>query len=141
MSRIVIRGSAAVFREDVRVTDPAVLRTLDGLAYDQERFTDYIGGPPEEDELAAALEPGGVIRFTYRAGEDVLVATTEYRSLRPLSRAELQLLVEYTMGQWSDGVGENWMCLSPERCGYAVKCLTAGDGVGSDYPSVEVVAE
>jgi hypothetical protein len=141
MLRIVIRGAAAVFRDDVPVTDPAVLRSLDGLVYDGERFTDYIGGPPAENALAAALEPGGIIRFGYREGDDLLSATTEYRSRRPLTDAELRLLVGYTMGQWSDGIGENWTCISPDRCGYSIMCLTAGDGVGPDYPAVEVVAE
>jgi hypothetical protein len=131
VSRVVIRGSAAVFRDDEQVTDPGVLRSLDGLAYDEERFTDYLGGPPEEDELAAVLEPGGVIRFGYRGG-DLLTATTEYRTRRPLTDAELRLLVDYTMGQWSDGIGENWTCCSAEACGYTIMYLTAGNGVGPE---------
>ena len=139
MALIIISGSAAVFREDERVIDPSVLRALDGLVYDEERFTDYLGGPPAEDEVAAALEPGGAIRFGYREGEALLTATTEYRSRRPLSAGELRLLVEYTMGQWSDGIGENWVSISLDRCGYSIMCLTAGDGVGTEYPAVEVV--
>lgn len=141
MPRIVIRGAAAVFRGDKQVTDPGVLRSLDGVAYDEERFTDYIGGPPEEDNLAAALEPGGIISFGYCNGDDVLAATTEYQSRRTLTDAEIRLLVAYTMGQWSDGIGENWTCTSPKKCGYSIMCLTPGDGVGADYPAVEVVAE
>lgn len=141
MARIVIRGAAAVFRDDEPVTDPIVLRSLDGLVYDEERFTDYIGGPPEEDELAAALEPSGIISFRYHDGDELLAATTEYRSRRPLTDGELRLLVDYTMGQWSDGIGENWTCISPDRCGFLIICLTAGDEVGPDYPAVEVVGE
>ena len=143
MARIIIRGSAAVFRDDDddQVTDPVILRSLDGLVYDEERFTDYLGGPPNEDELAAALEPGGVIRFSYREGDDLLTAVTEYHSRRPLSNTELRLLVEYTMGQWSDGIGENWTCFSAAKCGYTIMCITGGDGVALDYPSVEVVGE
>lgn len=140
MARVVIQGVAAVFRDDTQVTDVAVLQSLDGVLYDEERFTDYIGGPPAENEVAAALEPGGMIRFTYTGG-DVLTATTEYRVRRSLSDAELRLLVEYTMGQWSDGIGENWASLSPEKCGYSIQCQTAADGLGPDYPVVEVVAE
>src|SRR4051794_5073994 len=105
MPRIVIRGAAAVFRDDEQVSNPAALRSLDGLVYDEERFTDYIGGPPKEDELTAALEPGGIISFRYRDGDELLVATTEYKSRRPLTKAELRLLVNYTMRQWSDGIG------------------------------------
>jgi hypothetical protein len=140
MARIIIRGAAAVFRSDEQVTDHGVLGSLDGLVYDEERFTDYIGGPPEEDELAAALEPGGILSFGYRGG-DLLTVTTEYRTRRPLTDVEVLLLVKYTMGQWSDGIGENWTCCSPEKCGYSIMCLTAGDGVGPVYPAVEVVTE
>jgi hypothetical protein len=141
MSRIVIQGAAAVFRDDAQVTNPDVLQSLDGLMYDEERFTDYIGGPSEENELADVLEPGGAIRFSYHDGDDMLTATTEYRSRRLLTDAQLRLLVEYTMGQWSDGIGENWTCISPDKCGYSIMCLTAGDGVGPDYPAVEIVME
>jgi hypothetical protein len=140
MSRIIIQGAAAVFRDNERVTDPAVLRSLDGLVYDEERFTDYLGGPPEEDQLATALEPGGIIRFSYHDG-DLLRATTEYRARRPLTVEEVRLLVDYTMGQWSDGIGENWTCSSAERCGYSIMCLTADDEVGPNYPEVEIVAQ
>jgi hypothetical protein len=142
MARIFISGLAAVFRHDEQVVDTAVLRSLDGLVYDDERFTDYIGGSPAEDELAAALEPGGCLRFQYREGGDLLGVTTEYSSRRPLTDAELQLLVRYTMGQWSDGIGENWTCESQDRCGYGIMCVTPGDrSVGPDYPSVQVIEE
>lgn len=139
MARIVIHGSAAVFRDDERISDPTVLRSLETIVYDDERFTDYLGGSPEEDELVAALEPGGIIQFGYSDGHSLLSAATEYRSLRPLSTDELRLLVEYTMGQWSDGIGENWTCESAQRCGYTIMCLTPGDGVDEQYPSVEVL--
>jgi hypothetical protein len=55
--------------------------------------------------------------------------------------AELRLLVENAMGQWSDGIGENWTCCGPEKCGYSIMCLTVGDGAGPDYPAVEVLPE
>jgi hypothetical protein len=139
-SRIVIRGWAAVFRDDEPVVASEELRTLDGLTYDDERFTDYLGGPEEEDVLAAALESGGILRFGYDGGE-LLTATTEYLSRRPLTDAEMQLLVDYTMGQWSDGIGENWTCESARRYGFTVMCLTPGDEVGPDYPSVQVTKQ
>jgi hypothetical protein len=139
MARIIIRGSAAVFRDDEQVTDPSVLRKLNGLVYDDERFTDYLEGSPEEDAVADALEPGGNIRFSHSSGADLLTATTEYDTRRPLTDSELRLLVDYTMGQWSDGIGENWECFSAERCGYTIMCLTAGDGVSPEYPSVQII--
>jgi hypothetical protein len=141
MIRIFICGWAAVFLEDEQVTDLTVLRTLDGLVYDDERFIDYLDAGPAEDTVAAALEPGGVIRFGYSEGEELLRATTEYRSRRPLTDVELRLLVEYTMGQWSDGIGENWTCSSADKCGYTIQCLTAEDFRDPDFPTVLVVEE
>lgn len=141
MHRVIVQGSAAVFRDSERVVDPIVLRSLDGLVYADETFTDYIGGPSEEDRLAGALEPGGNLTFRYQPGDDLLAASTEYRTRRVLAPEELRLLVDYTMGQWSDGIGENWRCCSPDICGYSILCLTAGDGVGPNYPYVEIVSE
>jgi hypothetical protein len=136
------------------VTDPAILRTLDGLVADDETFTEYLwpGGAhpaPEELVLAEVLEPGGVIRFSHRDGDPLLTATTVYRSRRPLTPAELRALVGYTMGQWSDGIGENlFQCpIHPE---YHFLCLWSkevvfecwpGAEVGFDYPVVEVATE
>src|SRR3954468_24988551 len=97
MTRILIRGSAAVLRGDDPVTDPAVLRPLDGVVYDDERFTDYVWGRPGVGALAADLEPSGVIRFAHRDGDDVLSATTEYLCRRRLTDAEVRMLVDYTM--------------------------------------------
>ena len=139
MTRVTIRGSAAVLRGDDPVTDPAVLRALDGVVYDDEGFTDYVWGRPGVGALAADLEPGGAIRFAYRDGDDVLSATTEYTCRRPLANAEVRLLADYTMEQWSDGIGENWAGTSAERCGYTILCLTSVHGVGPGYPRVKVI--
>src|SRR5882672_10104775 len=68
MPRIIIRGLAAVFKGDARVTDADVLRGLAAVRYDDERFTDYLGGPPAENALAEALEPGGTLFFGYADG-------------------------------------------------------------------------
>ncbi len=139
MLRIVVQGMAAVFREDVPITDASVLRLLDGLTYDDERFTDYLDDTGEEGALASALVSGGYLEFRHSDGGSLLTAITEYRSKRPLSESELRLLVEYTMGQWSDGIGENWACESAGRCGFTVMCLTPGDGVPEEYPSVRLI--
>ena len=141
MIRICIRGYAAVFLVDEQVVDPNVLRTLGSVKYDDERFTDYLGGPQEEDALAAVLEPGGIIEFSYCEGDDLLTATTEYQSRRTLTNEELKCLADYTMGQWSDGIGENWACESPDRCGYQIVCLTQTDAMDKDYPAVLVNEE
>ncbi len=141
MLRIIVEGLAAVSRGNEQITDASALRLLDGLTYDEERFTDYLGGSAEEEALASALESSGYLRFGHHGSETLLTVTTEYRSRRPLSESELRLLVADTMGQWSDGIGENWACMSADRCGFTVICLTAGDGIPDEYPSVQLIEE
>jgi hypothetical protein len=51
---------------------------------------------------------------------------------------ELRALVAYTMGQWSDGIGENWTCERSDRCGFAIMCLSTA-GESPDYPSVSII--
>lgn len=146
MAQVVVRGLARVFNDDdVQIVDPTVLRSLDGLVYDDEVFTDYLGGSPEEDALSAALNRSGILRFTHEDGNQFLIAATVYEAKRPLTESELQLLVEYTMGQWSDGIGENWASESADRCGYNIMCLTPGDPglppsdkMPDPYPAAEV---
>jgi hypothetical protein len=153
--RIVIRGYAAVMLDGEKVTDPAIVCTLAGLVADQHLFTAYLapsdvrGVSPEERVLAATLEPGGVISFGYSEGDPLLTATTEYRSPRPLTPAELDALVSYTMGQWSDGIG-NVLYQYSIHDEYDILCLWSKEvvqqccpefAVEGAYPTVEVIEE
>ena len=147
---ISIRGYAAVTRRGGEpVTDPAVLRTLDGLAHDAE-LTDYFDGSPVEVALAAALEPGGGIVLTHRGGDPCLTATTEYHSARRLTPEELRVLVEHTVAHWFNGVGRTLWLEEPIHDEYDIRCLWSREAVASrcpsvvvesDYPTVEVVEE
>lgn len=155
MVRITIRGYAAVMLGGEKVTDPAIVRTLAGLVADHHLFTAYLapddvrGVSTEERVLAATLEPGGVISFSHRDGDPLLTATTEYRSPRPLTPTELRALVSYTMGQWSDGIG-NVLYQYSIHDEYDILCLWSKEvvqqccpefGVGAEYPTVEVAEE
>jgi len=126
MVRVLIQGVAAVFRDsDNKLeTAPSVLGRFDGHIYDEERFTDYLGGPEEENALAAALRPSGFLRFEHDGHSPFLTAITEYDAIRRLTDQEIKLLVEYTMGQWSDGIGENFACDTPFNLGVSVQCQT-----------------
>ena len=139
MHTVIIEGFAAVFRDKEQITDPRILASLVPLAYEDEVFTDYLGGTPVRDALLSALERSGVLRFNHEPGADLLTVGVEFRSRRALSEAELQELVSDTLGQWSDGIGENWTSLSPDRTGYTIMCLFPGCGpLPSPYPIVRV---
>lgn len=120
-----ISSPAVVFSSaDSAIIDSEVLPCLNGIVYDAERFTDFLGGPEEETELALLLDEGGFLRLEYRVEKGALYAVTEYRACRFLTPQECELLVDYTLGQWSDGIGENFTCESSERFGYtiAIQC-------------------
>jgi hypothetical protein len=136
--RVSIAGRAFVLdAEDREIDDPAILRGFDGLTYEDEVFTDYLGGPEEEDALLAALEKGGYLRLRYKADVNQLWVVTEYATKRTLTAEELQLLADYTTGQWSDGIGENFHGLSEERHGYAVDCFRRTQDDDSLHPVIE----
>lgn len=110
--RIVISGRAALYPEAdvlpsdpaaVPVTDPSVLRGLDG--YDAEPED------PLADDIDAALTKagvrGGTLTFAFDPARQELRAVTEYTCRRRLTDDQLAALVEETVGAWSDGVGEN----------------------------------
>src|SRR5262245_23548382 len=106
--RYVIWGWAAVFDPDGQeVNDLAILRQLAGFVDEEDLYaTDYIGGTPEEDEIAAALERSGQIRFALHEGERSLRVLSTFVARRPLTASELDWLRNDTLGQWSDGMGE-----------------------------------
>lgn len=115
MATIRVRGEAVVFdfqSEDATdddtpvVEDPAVLETLHGLEHD-EIFSDYLSDGGDKT-LANAGVSGGILRFEFDRQLGVLFGVTEYSAPRLLNTQELALLKDYTVGQWSDGIGENF---------------------------------
>jgi hypothetical protein len=118
-------GVAAVYDDhDQLVTERELLQQFDAFCYDAERFTDYLGGPPHEDDLAKLLTPGGKLRFVLADQFPLLTALTEYEATRKLSESELKLLLDYTIGQWSDGIGENIATETGIQRSLSVQCQT-----------------
>jgi hypothetical protein len=139
--RYIIWGWATVFDADGReVTDRDVLRQLSVFVDEEDLFaTDYIGGTPEENAIVAALERSGQLRFALRDGEGSLRVLTEYVARRALTAAELRWLCEYTLGQWSDGMGECVFVPSGPFADYKLQPLSKHEVSGTEYPFVEVV--
>jgi hypothetical protein len=144
MPKITIIGRAHVFSNDEPVADAKLLATLDGTEYTEERFSDYISDGPAErrssvvDAVAKAVKRGGILRFTYDGKSPWLTATVAYETKRPLTQPEADWLVEYTMAQWSDGIGENISQFSEDDYGYMIVCDTELYTPGGSYPSVAI---
>jgi hypothetical protein len=92
---------------DNPISDEAHLAALDGVTHD-ECFSDYLLDDPHTKELPARGVSGGYLRFRFYNNTKGMRAETEYDLREPLTRAEIDALVTYTRGQWSDGIGENF---------------------------------
>jgi uncharacterized protein len=101
--KIVVSGpaSATVLDTDEEITDPKRLQSLDGQDYSKDRCSKYLSESLEEIGIR-----GGVVRFAFDEQAERLRVITEYRTSRQLTSSELGKLVQETLGQWSDGIGE-----------------------------------
>ena len=101
--KIVISAAAAAFNRKTgeSVVDPQQLAQLDGLMYAEASCGEYLC-----ESLYDIGIVGGQIELAYRPAETRLEVVTTYHASRKLKKAELQLLLDETTGQWSDGIGE-----------------------------------
>lgn len=76
---------------------------LDGIDC-QDEFSEYFGA--EEDSLRAKGVENGYMRFQMIEGE--LKVIVNYDSAELLTPEEVDLLIDYTQGQMSDGIGEGF---------------------------------
>jgi hypothetical protein len=109
------------------------LRELDGIDC-QDNFSEYFHGAYGSDKNEQALIDKGVhsgyMHFVYEDG--VLWTITTYNSDEELTRAELDALVDYTQGQWSDGIGEGFeqfACYDDEDGEYFISPWFSGQEV------------
>lgn len=97
-------------------TDHYDLSELDGIDC-QDEFTEYFSKRYKDDDNEQALIDkkvhSGYMRFAYEKGD--LWTITEYHCDEKLTEEELDILSEYTQGQWSDGIGEGF---EQEPCFY-----------------------
>jgi len=78
------------------------LSALDGLSHD-EVFSEHLHGA-----LADAGISGGVLRFHFSKHTGRLNGVTTFELQRPLNSKEVDLLLDFTLGQWCDGIGSNF---------------------------------
>lgn len=79
------------------------LEELGGL-YDDENLSDYFGS--DESCLIEKGVTGGQMGFFY--SQEGLRVVSAYLSDAELTDVELEVLKQYTIGQWADGAGEGF---------------------------------
>lgn len=93
MYKITVKGEAK--------TDYSNLKELDGIDC-QDEFSEYF----RDDFTFKNNVSSGYMDFRYENNK--LYTYTEYQSNRKLTDEELEILEDYTTGQWSDGIGEGF---------------------------------
>jgi len=102
----IVKGKAVVQRENEDSDDEDYpkgevdLKIFHGVD-DQSCFSDYMGL-----DLPLDVISGGYLEFVYDSEKNELIATTAYYVTRKLTPKEEAALIDYTQGQWSDGIGE-----------------------------------
>ena len=71
-------------------------------------LTDYLFDGPANEFLERIGLTGGTMKFEYTKKHRQLWLVTEYDAPRMLNEDEAQVLIEFTIGQWLDGAGEDW---------------------------------
>lgn len=79
--------------------DPQTEKKLADIAECEEDFADYL------DYEWSHKVKSGYMSFIYA---DKIYAVTKYQLKEPLNDTEIKELMDYTQGQWSDGIGENF---------------------------------
>ena len=103
---MLIRVSGKVFvynANENRIRSKERLDKLHGIEYNDDAFTNYM-----DRELRELVEPGGHISIRKHPNDGKLRCVTEYRTVRALTESELKRLVNFTTGQWSDGIGSGF---------------------------------
>lgn len=93
---------------DTVVRDAAILGSLDGSQYTDGgcNIADYL-----DRELADIGIIGGSTRCRFSHAEGLRLCT-DYWAPRSLEEDELRQLVQYTIAQWEDGIGESGFLMS-----------------------------
>ena len=117
--KVKISASVTVVDErlsNVIVREPARLAAIDS-AHSDECFSDYLIDDRSIADFLHKGISGGYLSFHFHRNSNELRAETDYDIIEPLTESEIDALKNYTCGQWSDGIGENFASDYAEQTG------------------------
>ena len=102
--KIVVSGPASASHAETGkvITETQSLQALNGLRYDGDLCANYL----DHELLNDVSIVGGAIQIAFDPQRGELRVASEYWSPAALNADQLQALVDQTLGQWSDGIGE-----------------------------------
>ena len=120
---VTITGTARVMDDATEkpLADPKRLAKVAKLRESDETIAEYFDNDLEELGVT-----GGDIRLAPDpSGKKILVVST-FKAPRRLTKPELARLVDETVGQWSDGIGENCFGEAAKKYGVTIDLLQRG---------------
>lgn len=102
--KIIVTGPAFASHAETGevITEAQSLQALNGLRYDGDVCANYL----DHNLLNDTSIVGGAIQIAFDPERGGLRVVSEYWSPAALAPDQLQALVDQTLGQWSDGIGE-----------------------------------
>lgn len=96
--------------EDVLITEPSILKSLDGVEYLEETFIDYLQDWEDATRLLRTMSiHGGILSLRYDRQANKVLVETEYVTAGALSNEDIECLRDYTADQLGDGIGSNFL--------------------------------
>lgn len=113
--KIIIKAKSGNGYKDEQELTKSELIIFDGVKC-KDKFSEYF-----HDKILEENVTGGYMDFRFENG--CLHTYTEYDTSKHLTQKELEILGDYTQGQWSDGIGEGFEqfpCIFKNGNGYYI---------------------
>lgn len=96
-----VSGIASITTQNGDPATESVLKQIDG-ASSEDVCSNYL-----DADLADIGITGGTVKLLYDSASQHIQVITEYESPSKLNKGQLNALLDETIGQWSDGIGES----------------------------------
>jgi len=128
--KIQVFGPCSAYTKDNEelTAEKTLLSTLHGHVFRNDDEDDCFGfwliDEPDESPIKNVGISRGYLSFTFNEPSGELIASVEYQLERALTELEIEKLVEYTSGQCSDGIGDNFMQMGCDQFPVAIASMT-----------------
>jgi hypothetical protein len=122
--KIKLSAPARAF-DEVSDSDISDIAKLQGIASttDEECFSNYF----QSFELRNTGLTGGYLRFELDSAK--LRVVTEYEASHPLAEVEVSALIEYTLSQWMNGIGNRFSQEYATKTGIQIGFYVAAEAI------------